>query len=160
PAAAGVVVTRAPGYVLEGPEDAVEVEWFCAQLVRAREAESPTAALALLEQALGLWRGPAYAEFAETFARGEALRLQELRLAAREDHAALLLRLGRLSEATAALEAIAVEEPWRERVAELLVTALAGAGRAGDALAAYARYRDRLRDELGLDPSPRLRRLE
>jgi predicted ATPase/DNA-binding SARP family transcriptional activator len=158
--AAGVVVTRAPGYVLEVPGDAVDVDRFAALLVRARQAQAPTAALALLEQALGLWRGPAYGEFAETFARGEALRLQELWLAARDEHAALLVRLGRLAEGTAALEAIVAEEPWRERAIELLVTALAQAGRAGHALAAYARYRDRLRDDLGLDPSPRLRRLE
>jgi predicted ATPase/DNA-binding SARP family transcriptional activator len=160
PAGAAVVVTRAPGYVLEVPGDAVDVERFTALLARAREAESPTAALAQLEEALALWRGPAYAEFAETFARGEVLRLQELWLAAREDRAALLLRLGRLAEGTAALEAIVAAEPWRERAVELLVTALAQAGRAGHALAAYARYRRQLRDQLGLDPSPRLRRLE
>jgi predicted ATPase/DNA-binding SARP family transcriptional activator len=158
--AAAVVVTRAPGYLLEVPADAVDVERFTGLLVRAREATSPAAALALLEEALGLWRGPAYGEFGETFARGEALHLQELWLAAREDRAALPLRLGRLAEATAALEASVAEEPWRERAVELLVTALAQAGRAGHALAAYARYRERLRDELGLDPSPRLRRLE
>jgi predicted ATPase/DNA-binding SARP family transcriptional activator len=158
--AAAVVVTRPPGYLLEVPGDAVDVERFTALLARARDAASPASAQALLDEALALWRGPAYAEFAETFARGEALRLQELRLAAREDRAAVLLRLGRLAEATSALEAIAAEEPWRERAVELLVTALARAGRAGDALAAYARYRDRLREELGLDPSPRLRRLE
>ena len=158
--AAAVVVTRAPGYVLEVPGDAVDVERFTALLVRAAEAEGPTAALALLEQALVLWRGPAYAEFAETFARGEALRLQELWLAAREDRAALLVGLGRLAEATAALEAIVAAEPWRERAVELLVSALVQAGRIGHALAAYARYRQQLRDELGLDPSPTLRRLE
>src|SRR5574341_1951349 len=158
--AAGVIVTRAPGYALEVPGDAVDLERFTVLLVRAREAQSPAAALALVEEALALWRGPAYGEFAETFARGEALRLQELRLAAREDCATLLVRLGRLAEATAALEAIVAEEPWRERAVELLVTALAQAGQARHALAAYARYRDRLRDELGLDPSPKLRRLE
>jgi predicted ATPase/DNA-binding SARP family transcriptional activator len=158
--AAAIVVTRAPGYVLEVPADAVDVERFTGLLVLAREAQAPTAALALLEQALALWRGPAYAEFAETFARGEGLRLQELWLAAREDRAALLLGLGRAAEATAALEAIVAQEPWRERAVELLVSALAQAGRAGHALAAYARYRQQLRDELGLDPSPRLRRLE
>jgi predicted ATPase/DNA-binding SARP family transcriptional activator len=158
--AAGVVVTRAPGYALEVPGDAVDLERFTVLLVRAREAQSPATALALVEQALALWRGPAYGEFAETFARGEALRLQELRLAAREDCATLLGRLGRLAEATAALEAIVAEEPWRERAVELLVTALAQAGQAWHALAAYAGYRDRLRDELGLDPSPKLRRLE
>src|SRR6266536_2555466 len=151
--AAGVVVTRAPGYALEVPADAVDMQRFTALLARAREADLPAAALAL-------WRGPAYGEFAETFARGEALRLQELRLAAREDCATLLVRLGRLAEATAALEAIVAEEPWRERAVDLLVTSLAQAGQARHALAAYASYRDRLRDELGLDPSPKLRRLE
>lgn len=158
--AAAVVVTRAPGYVLEVPGDAVDVERFTALLARAREAAPPTAALALLDEALALWRGPAYAESAETFARGEALRLHELWLAAREDRAVLLGRLGRAAEATAALQAVVAAEPWRERAVELLVTALAEAGRAGDALAAYARYREQLRDELGLDPSPKLRRLE
>jgi DNA-binding SARP family transcriptional activator len=158
--AASVITTRAPGYVLEVPGDAVDAERFAALLGQARAAEAPMAAIALLDRALALWRGPAYAEFASTFARGEALRLAELRLAAEEDRAVLLLRLDRVAEATAALEAIAAREPWRERAVELLVTALAQAGRTGHALAAYAGYRDRLRDELGLDPSPKLRRLE
>jgi predicted ATPase/DNA-binding SARP family transcriptional activator len=158
--AAAVVVTRAPGYVMEAPGDAVDVEQFTVLLARAREAQAPTAALALVEEALALWRGPAYGEFAETFARAEALRLQELWRAAQEDRAALLLRLGRTAEATAALEAIVAQEPWRERAVELLVSALAQAGRPGHALAAYTRYREQLRDELGLDPSPRMRRLE
>jgi len=158
--AAPVVVTRAPGYVLEVPTDAVDAERFTGLLDRARAAGPPTTALALLDRALALWRGPAYAEFASTFARGEALRLQELRLAALEDRAALLLRLDRAAEAAAALEAVAAEEPWRERAVELLVTALAQAGRTGGALAALAGHRERLRDELGLDPSARLRRLE
>src|SRR6266511_2631358 len=127
---------------------------------KARHMHSPTAALALLDEALALWRGPAYAEFAETFARGETLRLHELWLAAQEDRAALLLRLGRLAESTAALEAIVAQGPWRERTVQLLVSALAQAGRIPHALAVYTRYRDRLRDELGLDPSLRLRRLE
>jgi predicted ATPase/DNA-binding SARP family transcriptional activator len=158
--AAAVVTTRAPGYVLEIPADAVDAERFAALLGKARVTESPSAALGLLDRALALWRGRAYTEFASTSARGEALRLHELRLAAREDRAALLLRLDRVAEATAALEAIGTQEPWRERAIALLVTALAQAGRAGDALAAYSGYRDRLREELGLDPSPRLRRLE
>src|SRR6266545_3062714 len=158
--AAAVVVTRAPGYVLDVPGHAVDTERFTTLLGKARHMHSPTAALALLDEALALWRGPAYAEFAETFARGETLRLHELWLAAQEDRAALLLRLGRLAESTAALEAIVAQEPWRERAVELLVSALAQAGRTPHALAVYTRYRDRLRDELGLDPSLRLRRLE
>lgn len=158
--AAAIVVTRAPGYLLEVPAEAVDVERFTGLLLRAREAQTAATALALLEQALALWRGPAYVEFAASFARGEALRLQELWLGAREDHASLLLALGRPTEAAAALEPIVSQEPWRERGVELLVSALARAGRAGHALAAYRRYRQQLRDELGLDPSPRLQLLE
>ena len=147
-----VVATRPPGYVLEVPGEAVDAERFTALLGQARGTGPPVAALGLLDQALALWRGPAYAEFASTFARGESLRLHELRLAAQEDRAELLLRLDRVAEATATLEVIAAEEPWRERAVELLVTALAQAGRSAHALAALAGHRDRLRDELGLDP--------
>lgn len=73
--AATVIATRAPGYVLEIPADAVDAERFAALLGQARVAAAPSAALALLDRGLALWRGPAYAEFASTFARGEALRL-------------------------------------------------------------------------------------
>ncbi|HEY7273725.1 MAG TPA: BTAD domain-containing putative transcriptional regulator [Actinoplanes sp.] len=158
--AGSVVVTHAPGYVLEVPAHAVDAERFTALLGQARTAEPPPAALALLDRALELWRGPAYAEFTSSVARGEALRLGELRLGALEDRAGLLLRLDRVAEATAALEAIAAAEPWREHTLELLITALAQAGRTAHAAAALAGYRDRLRDELGLDPSPRLRTIE
>ena len=105
-AAGPVVATRPPGYVLDIPADAVDAERFTALLGQARASGPPAAGLALLDRALALWRGPAYAEFASTFARGEALRLHELRLAAQEDRAVLLLRLDRVAEATAALEAI------------------------------------------------------
>jgi len=110
-AAAAAVVTRAPGYVLDVARDAVDVERFTTLLALAREAQEPAAALALLDQALALWHGPAYAEFAETFARGEALRLHELRLAAQEDRAALLVRLSRLAPSSAGNK----NSPWSAR---------------------------------------------
>jgi DNA-binding SARP family transcriptional activator len=158
--AAGLIVTRPPGYLLDAPREAVDAERFTELAASARDAYSPVAALGLLEQALALWRGAALAEFGGTFARGAALRLDGLRLTAREDHAALLLRAGRAAEAVAGLEALVEEEPWRERAVQLLVTAMAREGRTAGALAAYGRYRDRLRDDLGLDPSPGLRHLE
>jgi predicted ATPase/DNA-binding SARP family transcriptional activator len=158
--AAGLIVTRPPGYLLDAPREAVDAERFTELAASARDAYSPVAALGLVEQALALWRGAALAEFGGTFARGAALRLDGLRLTAREDHAALLLRAGRAAEAVAGLEALVEEEPWRERAVQLLVTAMAREGRTAGALAAYGRYRDRLRDDLGLDPSPGLRHLE
>jgi predicted ATPase/DNA-binding winged helix-turn-helix (wHTH) protein len=158
--AADVIVTRPPGYLVDISRAAVDAARFADLVAKARAAETAAAALALLDQALALWRGPAFAEFADTFARAEALRLEELRLAAREDRAALLLHLDRVAEATAALDALVAEEPWHERAVELLITSLARSGRTVDALATYGRYRDRLRDDLGLDPSQALRQLE
>ena len=82
--AGAVVATRPPGYVLDVPGEAVDAERFTALLGQTRGTGPPVAALGLLDQALALWRGPAYAEFASTFARGESLRLHELRLAAQD----------------------------------------------------------------------------
>jgi predicted ATPase/DNA-binding SARP family transcriptional activator len=158
--AADVIVTRPPGYLVDLSRAVVDAARFADLLAKARAAETAAAAVALLDQALALWRGPAFAEFADRFARAEALRLEELRLAAREDRAVLLLHLDRVAEATAALDALVAEEPWRERAVELLITSLAHSGRTVEALAAYGRYRDRPRDDLGLDPSPALRQLE
>jgi predicted ATPase/DNA-binding SARP family transcriptional activator len=158
--AADVIVTRPPGYLVDVSRATVDAARFADLLAKARAAETAAAAVALLDQALALSRGLAFAEFAERFARAEALRLEELRLAARQDRAALLLHLDRVAEATATLDALVAEEPWRERAVELLITSLARSGRTVEALAAYVRYRDRLRDDLGLDPSPALRQLE
>ncbi|MEV5408477.1 BTAD domain-containing putative transcriptional regulator [Thermopolyspora sp. NPDC052614] len=154
------VLTRPPGYLLDLPPDAVDATRFGALIARA--AERGVAAgdrLALLEEALGLWRGPALAEFGFPYAQAEAARLTELWLSAREERAAALLDLGDTASAAADLEALTVAEPWRERAVLLLVTALARAGRTPEALAACARHRDRLREDLGLDPSPELRAL-
>jgi hypothetical protein len=111
PAGAALLVTRPPGYALEvEPErvDAARFERLVAEAGRVPAAEQGGAA-GLLEQALGLWRGPALAEFADLpFARAEAARLEELRLGALDDAEAHLreaatLIAGRPQPATEAL---------------------------------------------------------
>ena len=121
----------------------------------------PERADALLGEALALWRGPAWAEFADDdFARPEAVRLEELRLAALEDRAEAALRRGLHDEATARLEALVHAAPLRERPHRQLVVAHYRAGRHADALAVARAHRTRLQEELGLDPSPALQQLE
>jgi predicted ATPase/DNA-binding SARP family transcriptional activator len=156
-----VIRTRPPGYVLEVAKGVRDSDRFVAALARARTLAlaDPVGALRELDAGLALWRGPAWAEFAERFARGEALRLEELRRSAREERARLLLARGRTGEAVAELEAVLAAEPLRESALTGLLRALHAAGRSADALAAYARHRDLLREELGLDPSPEARRL-
>ncbi len=77
----------------------------------------------------------------------------EERLAARAD-------LGSSGELVAELEDLVAANPLRERLWALLVTDLYRGGRQGDALAACARVRRLLADELGIDPGPDLQRLE
>ncbi|MEU6409236.1 AfsR/SARP family transcriptional regulator [Microbispora sp. NPDC046933] len=157
---ARLLVTDGPGYALRAGADAVDA-WRFGHAVAATADLSPEDGLGRLEEALGWWRGPAYAEFADQdWARAERSRLAELRLHAVERHAEMRLALGRAAEAVPDLDAHAAGHPWREEAWRLLALALYRSGRQGDALAVLRRARALLVDELGVDPGPRLRRLE
>ncbi len=161
---ARLLVTAPPGYALRADPEAVDARRFAGAVARggALLAEDrPGAALDGLEEALGWWRGPAYAEFtAYPWARAEADRLEGLRLLAVERHAEALLALGRAGDAVPALEAHALAHPLRENAWRQWALALYRSGRQGDALAALRRARRTLAEELGVDPGPGLRRLE
>lgn len=157
------VVTRPGGYVLMVDDDDIDARRF-ERLVRnaAQLAKSDSAAsLELYETALGLWRGAAYSDvLGEPFVVGEATRLEEMRLSALEKRNDLLLALGRHAELVGELSSLVNENPLRERLQVQLLLALYRAGRQADALRAFGRARAILIDELGIDPSPDLRRLE
>ncbi|MEV4759562.1 BTAD domain-containing putative transcriptional regulator [Micromonospora sp. NPDC049559] len=161
---ARLLVTEAPGYALRAAPDAVDAWRFESALTESNEllaAGRPEAALAGLEAALGLWRGPAYAEFAdEHWARAEVTRLHELRLLGVERRAEAALALGRADAVVADLRAQVAEHPWREHAWRLLALALYRSGRQGDALDALRTARGVLVADLGLDPGPELRHLE
>ena len=156
------VRTRAPGYLLAADPSTIDAECFERGSRQARRLAptDPVAALNELDEALALWRGPAYAEFAEGFARAPATRLEELRTAAQEDRAALLLECGSVAEAVAAARDLAAASPFRSRPVEVLMRALAADGRPGEALDVHRAHRALLSDELGLDPPGSLRALE
>ena len=157
---ADTLVSDAAGYALAVDEQAVDAHRFESLRTRARSAP-PEEAAALLQEALALWRGPAYEEYADhDFTAPEAQRLERLRLDAIEEHAAAAADAGEHAEAIAEIEALLVDHPFRERAVELLVTTLYRAGRQADALARCRDYRATLSQELGLDPSPVLRDLE
>jgi WD40 repeat protein/DNA-binding SARP family transcriptional activator len=158
------VVTRAPGYVLHVPHDRFDVSRFEACLAESRSLRSrddPAGAAAALREGLALWRGDAYAEFAdEDWVRPEAQRLEELRLVAQELLFEAELACGRAAQVIPELEAATEQSPLREALVGQLVLALYRTGRQADALRAYQRHREVLVEELGLDPSPQLQRLE
>jgi predicted ATPase/DNA-binding SARP family transcriptional activator len=157
------LLARAPGYVLQlsaGETDAGRFEHLMGQARAAATAERPGEAATLLDQALALWGGPAYAEFAdEDFARAEAARLDELRVTAMEDRIDAELALGHHAEAAARAETLISAHPLRDRPRAQLMRALYRGGRQADALAVYRDYRDRLDEELGLTPSASLQQL-
>ncbi|SNR59819.1 Predicted ATPase [Haloechinothrix alba] len=148
------LVTRSPGYAILVDPDQVDALRFERLLARAQEQRGqPAVAWELLDEALGLWRGTAYPEFAGGIARGEAVRLAERRLVAIEERAEARIALGESREVVGEFEALLTEHPLRERFVELLMRALATVDRQAEALATYRRYRERLADESGLDPS-------
>jgi DNA-binding SARP family transcriptional activator len=155
-----LLVTEGPGYALRADDNAVDA-WGFERAVAAATARPPSERADRLAQALGQWRGPAYADFAdEAWARAERSRLTELRLHAVERRAEAQLAVGLAAEAVPDLDAHVTEHPWREDAWRLLALALYRTGRQADALAVLRRARDLLTEQLGVDPGPRLRRLE
>jgi predicted ATPase/DNA-binding SARP family transcriptional activator len=157
------LVTEAPGYRLVVAATATDIDRFEAGLAagRAALADAPADALAHLEAALAEWRGEPFAEFAdEPWFVPEVARLTELRLNTREERLTALLALGLDERAAGDAEALTVEQPWREQPWRAMLLALHRAGRQGDALRAARSYRTRLREDLGLDPSPEFVALE
>ncbi|MFB8350786.1 AfsR/SARP family transcriptional regulator [Streptomyces niveus] len=159
-APARLLVTEGPGYALRAAPDGVDAWRFETAVGEAAELP-PARALPRLDEALELWRGPAYADFAhEEWVRGERARLAELRLRSVERRADAQLALGLAAEAVPDLDAHLADHPWREDAWRLLALALYRTDRQGDALAVLRRARSTLVEQLGVDPGPGLRRLE
>jgi predicted ATPase/DNA-binding SARP family transcriptional activator len=157
------LVNRAPGYVLEVAERAVDAGRFELGLTEGRALLDidPADALERLEAALGEWRGDAFAEFAETeWIRPEAVRLEELRLVAVETRVDAELRVGRHHEVVGEVDGLRLEHPLRETLTRQAMLALYRSGRQAEALRVAQEFRATLRDDLGLEPSAELRALE
>jgi predicted ATPase/DNA-binding SARP family transcriptional activator len=161
---ASAVVTSAAGYALDISADDVDTAQFealVAEGCRLSVAGELGPASVVLADALQLRRGEPLAEFAYAgFADGQRGHLNELTLVASESRVEADLGLGRHNELVGELEALCREHPLRERLWELLMLALYRAGRQAEALSAYQEIRDRLVDDLGIDPGAGLREMQ
>jgi DNA-binding SARP family transcriptional activator len=158
----GMVRTHGYGYELAVAPEAIDAVRFERLAREGREAliSDPERAAETLRGALSLWRGTPLAEFNfELFAQAEIVRLTELRAAVFDDRVEADLALGRHAALCSELSRAVSEQPLRERLWSQLIRALYRSGRQADALAAYARLRDQLAEQLGIDPSPELVRL-
>ncbi|MFF9150233.1 BTAD domain-containing putative transcriptional regulator [Streptomyces sp. NPDC014861] len=157
PGGRDLLVSRAPGYQLALPEGALDAERFAALATRARGVPDPERRAALFAEALAVWRGPAFADFAdEPFTRAAVNRLEEERLVVHEEAAEARLAAGQHALLVGELAEIVVRHPLRERLRAVQLRALYRSGRQSEALAGYEELRIRLAEDLGLDPSPEL----
>jgi DNA-binding SARP family transcriptional activator len=159
--AADVVVGIAGGYSLRLPSGWADADRFetLVQAGRAQLARNEAAdAAGTLRRALGMWRGPAFADVRdEPFAQASIGRLDELRIAATADRIDADLALGRHAQLVGELESLVGLHPLRERLGAQLMLALYGSGRQSEALAVYRQARRTLIEELGVEPSRELR---
>jgi DNA-binding SARP family transcriptional activator/ABC-type branched-subunit amino acid transport system substrate-binding protein/DNA-binding beta-propeller fold protein YncE len=162
--ASGSLLTHGHGYRLQLEPAQLDAEAFRDGLDEGRRALArgdAAAASETLRDALALWRGPALAEFRYAdFAQSEIARLEELRLAAQEERIEADLELGRHEELVVELEELVSDHPLRERLRAQLMLALYRSGRQAEALQTYQEGRRALAEELGLEPSESVQRLE
>ncbi|WP_203863381.1 AfsR/SARP family transcriptional regulator, partial [Planobispora rosea] len=155
-----LIVHHPAGYLLAvGPDDvdAHRFERLAAEGRAALAAGDHRRAAGALDEALGLWRGPALADVGDApFAAAQAVRLEELRVTTAEDRAEARLALGEHRDLVPELRELLRIHPLRERLAGQLMRALYGSGRQADALAVFDDCRRRLAEELGADPSAEL----
>ena len=158
-----VLLTRDHGYVLQLDPDVIDLTRFEIGIADARRLlqHDPGAVAERVDATLDHWRGEPCGEFHdEEFARLEVSRIEELRLEALELRADAEIRQGRAREQIGPLETLVAQHLYQERFVSLLMRALYQSGRAADALRAFDRHRRSLGEDLGIEPSPELRRLE
>ncbi|MDQ1385461.1 MAG: hypothetical protein QOG65_2840, partial [Actinomycetota bacterium] len=162
-AAAAVLVSQAPGYLLRVEPDDIDSLRFERLVADAKSltVADPEQAITTFDAALALWRGPALADFAASpWAAVAATRLEEIRNSVAEDRFDALLAAGHTHGVVADLEAAVALSPLRERLWSQLIVALYRSGRQADALRTYQRARTVLAEELGIEPGPELQSLE
>ncbi|MFI5681574.1 BTAD domain-containing putative transcriptional regulator [Streptomyces cellulosae] len=156
------IVRRSGGYVLDVEATAVDLHRFRDVAARARAAarnEQDEQAATLFGQALGLWRGDAFAGLDTPWINALRDVVGQERIAAELDHTDVRLRCGHHTGLLAELSARVETHPLDERLAGQFILALYRCGRPADALNRYQQTRLLLAEELGCDPALPLRRL-
>uniref|UniRef100_A0AAU2K3X5 Winged helix-turn-helix domain-containing protein n=1 Tax=Streptomyces sp. NBC_00049 TaxID=2903617 RepID=A0AAU2K3X5_9ACTN len=149
------------GYRMHNDTETLDLVLFRTLTARAGSEAGPGEELYRLRGALSLWHGQPLANVASRLLQEDAVpALEQERLRVLERVCDLELAAGNCHQVLVDLYESARRHPVRERFTEQLIEALYRTGRQAEALAEYRTVRDRLRDELGIDPGAGLRRLE
>ncbi|MEU8390851.1 BTAD domain-containing putative transcriptional regulator [Micromonospora sp. NPDC048843] len=155
------IVARQPGYLLDTGPDSTDVQAAERLIELARRSTDRNEQVRHLTAAVALWRGPPLADVAgSAWLEEQAEHLARLRLEAERSLAEARLSVGEHAGLVPGLERLVRQHPFDEHLHAQLMLALYRDGRQGEAVATYRRLRDNLRENLGLDPGPRLRDLE
>jgi predicted ATPase/DNA-binding SARP family transcriptional activator len=158
-----VLMSQAPGYLIRVEGDGLDLNRFQRMVDKARQSMSngaPEAASEEFREALGIWRGPALADLAaQPFALSVAVRLNEAKLRALEDRIDADLALGRHADLVGELDSLVGQHPLRERFSRQLMLALYRSGRQAEASDVYQHVRERLVEELGMEPGAELQQM-
>lgn len=152
------IVTHHDGYLVSAEGHRLDTSDFSQMCRQAADATDDQARAELYDQALALWRGPLLADVA-----GDGLRsrlesaLREPWLAATKRRAEARLAMGEHERVAADLTPVVEQDPSRERLVALLMTAFHRGGRRAEALRRYDVTAKVLDAELGVPPGPELR---
>jgi DNA-binding SARP family transcriptional activator len=164
PGARQILRTRHNGYLLEEDACQTDIEVFDRRVRAGRaavDASDHRLVSEELSRALQLWRGPVLVDVRMgRVLEIEAASLEYCRLGALERRVEADLALGRHADLLGELTLLAARDPTNENLWAFLMTALYRAGHVGRSLQAFHRLRFVLNHELGVEPCPRLQRLQ
>jgi DNA-binding SARP family transcriptional activator len=158
------IVSDGRHYRLDTTGDSVDATEFVDALDDARAAwpADPARTVSLLNAARELWRGRPFGDLGggASVLEQRAVELEEQWVQSLELLIAAELELGHHELVIPRLEALTLAHPFRERLHENLMLALYRSSRQAEALRAGQDLRNRLAEELGIEPSIGIQSLE
>lgn len=154
-----IVWQRSTGYQLNVDHNTVDMHRFRELIGQAHTAKDDDRVSRLLQQALGLWHGDPFAGMDTLWFNSVRATLAQQRHLAQLDLIDVQLRRGRHTAVLAQVSEWVAQDPLDEHLAGQYMLALYRSGRQDKALEHYQHTRKCLAEQLGIDPSPPLRKL-
>jgi DNA-binding SARP family transcriptional activator len=150
------VVNAGGGYRLDIDPERVDLHRFRRLVGQARAMVAVAQRGAALREAIGLWRGDPLIGLYGSWAERVRRSWRDERVSAVVAWAETELAVGSPADVRSVVAELVAEFPLDESLAGMLMRLLAAGGRKAEALSRYAAVRDRLVEDLGVDPGAQL----